>query len=97
MAALASLLSAEDASGRRKPLGRALLFAFVVMAMSDTRYPAPERVFGEVTHVLVPTDYPLRSDTDTWMMKVYGGYLKDHFRLVDKSPTWDLYIRSDRP
>jgi hypothetical protein len=61
---------------------------------SDRCYPAPERFLGDVTHVLAPkASYPLLNKTDSWMERVYGPYVKQHFQQVGESSCWMLYIR----
>jgi hypothetical protein len=61
------------------------------MTFSPQLFPKPERVFGEVTHVMVPKIGLNTADSQ----EVYLPYVADHFSHVAESALWDLYVRKD--
>jgi hypothetical protein len=54
-------------------------------------FPKPERVFGDVTHVMIPK-VGLNSPD---LQEVYLAYVTEHFSHVAESALWDLYMRKD--
>ncbi|MEI8233914.1 MAG: hypothetical protein WCH57_04425 [Verrucomicrobiota bacterium] len=56
-------------------------------------FPSPQRVFGEVTHVMVPK-IGLNGAED--LREVYGAYLTEHFSHASESALWDLYLKTAR-
>jgi hypothetical protein len=62
--------------------------------VSDEHRPSAERVFEEVTHVMVPKT-SLVLPSFVWIQGQYGPYLHAHYRQVDASGFWTLYVRND--
>lgn len=61
------------------------------MTFNRRIFPAPERALGEVTHVMVPKSGV--NSEDVW--EVYRPYVTEHFRHLDASALWDLYVRKE--
>ncbi|MBV9082648.1 MAG: hypothetical protein JOZ62_08240 [Acidobacteriaceae bacterium] len=59
---------------------------------NDDWHPTAERFFGSASLVLVPTD-PKAQETAKYAVPIYGNYLHQHFRVIDRSNSWDLYRR----
>ena len=62
------------------------------MTFNAKAFPQPERVFGEVTHVMIPK---VGLDGTGDLLGVYRPYLTDHFSHAAESALWDLYVRKD--
>jgi hypothetical protein len=58
----------------------------------DAHHPPAERVFHEVTHVMVPKA-PLALDTAAFLERIYGPHLRQHFTHSAESKYWILYVR----
>jgi len=64
--------------------------------VNNDHHPAVERVFEEVTHVMVPKRY-LVAASGLWIDTCYGPYMRDHYSRVATSDLWELYVRNDSP
>lgn len=64
--------------------------------VNDDHHPAVERVFEEVTHVMVPKRY-LVAASGLWIDTCYGPYMRDHYTRVATSDLWELYVRNESP
>ena len=58
--------------------------------LTKKHHPAPERIFMDVTHLMIYRDPNPGVDS---MSRIYGDYIQRHFSLVDKSDLWFLYVR----
>ncbi len=54
----------------------------------DTHGPAPQRVFGSATLVIVPKTFP-----DAGIARVYVPFLAQNFTLIGEGVSWRLYRR----
>ena len=62
----------------------------------DTACPTPEQAFGDADVLMVPT-YPGEKPGFSAMLRIYGGYIKEHFEIGDKSDQWHLLLRRKSP
>jgi hypothetical protein len=60
----------------------------------EQHFPAPERVFEEVTLVMVP-ERALQPASKSTLEQVYRRELELHFQRIDQSRLWVLYGRRD--
>jgi len=58
----------------------------------EKHFPPPERVFREVTLVMVPKR-PLQPASTRTLERVYGHVLRSRFERIDESRLWTLYGR----
>jgi len=63
---------------------------------SDAHHPAPERLFGQASLVIVPVK-PTQIALTASVPRVYGPYLAGHFSLVAHSQGWRLYRHNPEP
>ena len=57
---------------------------------NDSHHPAPERLFGNASLVIVPV-VPSEKGLLLSVPRIYGPYLEEHFHLIGESPGWRLY------
>jgi hypothetical protein len=57
---------------------------------SDAHHPAPERLFGRASLVMVPV-VPTEDGLARSVPRIYGPYLEEHFHLIGESKGWRLY------
>lgn len=57
---------------------------------NDSHHPAPERLFGQASLVMVPVA-PSEKGLLLSVPRIYGPYLAAHFHLIGESPGWRLY------
>jgi hypothetical protein len=62
--------------------------------MSDDVYSPPEELLGSADYVMVPKA-PRTPATTAFLVRTYGPYLEDHFRKLDSSRFWDLWVRNE--
>ena len=60
--------------------------------IDEKRFPRPERVFGEVTLVMVPKR-AIQPASKRTLERVYGPILRSQFERIDESRLWTLYGR----
>jgi hypothetical protein len=58
----------------------------------DVHGPAPERIFGDASLVMLPKIFSDGTLPDT-VPRIYGPFLKQHYALAAESPNWWLYRR----
>ncbi len=79
------------ALGLTPPRGDALFWQFK-QTFDATRFPAPERIFREVTLIMAPKA-PITLSTTVTLLRAYSGVLASDFRRVAESDLWILYER----
>lgn len=60
----------------------------------DRHGPAPSRVFGNATLVMLPKVFSDLTLPET-VLRVYGPFLHEHYALIAESAEWWLYRRND--
>jgi hypothetical protein len=58
--------------------------------MDETHYPAAERLFSDVTHLMVSKPHAVKEEP---LWRIYGAYIDAHFVLAGESDLWRLYTR----
>ncbi len=79
------------ALGLRSPRGDALYW-HAGRVFDENTHPAPERVFAEVTHVMVPKR-PIQPASKRMLQRAYGDFLESRFQKIDESDLWTLLAR----
>ncbi len=73
------------------PVGDAV--HWVPHQLSKDGHPDPARVFGSVTHIMRPNTNPDADPTLKRLLEIYGDYIKDHYKVAERSALWTLYVR----
>jgi hypothetical protein len=77
----------------RKPGGGGLEGVVYGATMNDQFHPSPDLVFRAVDIVLVPKHAALDKTQLDGVLRIYGPFLQQHFRLAAESDWWLLYRR----
>jgi hypothetical protein len=59
---------------------------------NDAHYPAPERLFGGASLVMIPVE-PTEKGLARSVPRIYGPYLEEHFHPIGESKGWRIYRR----
>ena len=59
--------------------------------MDEQRHLPPERIFGNVTHIMAPK-WTNKTGKKAWE-KVYGSYIREYFSPSAESALWVLWLR----
>jgi hypothetical protein len=81
------------ALGMKPPLGGTTWLQYGTN-FDDTHGPAAERVFGNARLVMLPKVFSDLTLPET-VPRIYGPFLKRHYRLAAESASWWLYRRND--
>jgi len=79
------------ALGLPSPRGDALYW-HAGRVFDEEHFPAADRVFAEVTLVMVP-ERPIQPASKRALLQVYGHALRSRFEPIDESKLWTLYAR----
>jgi hypothetical protein len=79
------------ALGLRPPRGGALVWHYE-RDFDAAHFPPADRVFSDVTFVMIPKCPVQRAATVT-MRKIYGSALAASFVPIDETPLWELWGR----
>lgn len=63
---------------------------------TDEHHPAPDRLFGQASLVMVPV-VPSEAGLTSSIPRVYGPYLAVHFHRIGESPGWRIFRRNPPP
>jgi hypothetical protein len=77
---------------RMKPPSQGTTWLQYGTDFDDVHGPAPERIFGDASLVMLPKIFSDGTLPDT-VPRIYGPFLKQHYALAAESPNWWLYRR----
>ncbi len=61
-------------------------------SFSEASHPTTQQVFSDADVLMIPK-YPAIPDSFKLMIQLYGGYIKEHYRLRDASDQWMVLVR----
>ena len=63
-------------------------------SFSKVIYPSAPAALGDANLVMIPS-YARNAVTVTMLREIYGAYLSEHFRLLERTELWELYEKKE--